>query len=123
MATRLDCATCHTYPDWAVLHFAHAAGAYPGVHRTALACTACHTANSEQIPWPSLANAGSCGGCHAALFRPESHPKTIAGLKYTLGELRDCTGACHVYSDATLGRVVKPVPGNHHRVGDSAFRH
>jgi len=123
IATRLNCATCHNYPDWAVLHFVHAAAAYPGTHRAALTCSACHTSNSEQIPWPSLANAGTCGGCHAAPFRPTSHPKTAAGLKYTLSELRDCTAACHVYSDATLGTVVKAVPANHHRVGDSAFRH
>jgi hypothetical protein len=70
-----------------------------------------------------MASAGSCGGCHAALFKPDAHPKTSAGLKYTAGELYDCTGSCHLYSDATLGTLVKSVRGKYHRVSDSAFKH
>ena len=45
------------------------------------------------------------------------------GLKYTAGELRDCTGACHVYKDATLGTIAKSLPGPYHRVSDAAFKH
>ncbi len=123
MNTRLDCATCHNYPDWAVLHFVHTSAAFPGEHRSALACSACHTSNSEQIPWPSMASAGSCGGCHTALYKPDAHPKTSDGLKYTAIELHDCTGSCHIYSDATLGTVVKSMRGKYHRVSDSAFKH
>ncbi len=87
------------------------------------ACAACHTTNTDQIPWSSPADAGSCAGCHAKDFRPDMHPKTQAGLKYTASELRNCTGACHVYSDATLGTVAKPKPGPYHRVTDAAFKH
>jgi hypothetical protein len=123
MSTQRDCATCHAYADWTALHFVHVSGAYPGEHRAALSCASCHTSNSDQIPWPAAAEAGSCAGCHAAVFKPDLHPKTTAGLKYTVAELRDCTGACHVYSDATLGTVVKSVPGNYHRVSDAAFKH
>ncbi|MDE2251799.1 MAG: cytochrome C, partial [Gammaproteobacteria bacterium] len=123
MSTARGCATCHSYPDWSVLHFAHTSASYPGEHRAALACTACHTTNTDQIPWASPADAGSCGGCHAKDFRPDLHPKTQGGLKYTASELRDCSGACHVYSDATLGTVAKPMPGPYHRVADAAFKH
>jgi hypothetical protein len=123
MSTRRDCATCHSYPDWAALHFVHASASFPGEHRAPLACAACHTGNSDQIPWPAIAYAGSCGGCHAARYQPAAHPKTSGGLKYTVGELHDCTGACHVYTDATLGTLAKSRPGNYHRVGDAAFKH
>jgi hypothetical protein len=123
MVTARDCATCHSYPDWSVLHFVHTTAAYPGDHRTALACAACHKSNTDQIPWASPADAGSCGGCHASDFRPDLHPKSLDGLKYTASELRNCTGACHVYSNATLDKIAKPMPGPYHRVMDAAFRH
>ncbi|HVO06892.1 MAG TPA: cytochrome c3 family protein [Burkholderiaceae bacterium] len=123
LLTALDCATCHSYPDWSVLHFTHAAATYPGDHRAALTCTACHTANTDKIPWASPADAGSCGGCHAKDFVPARHPKTLDGLKYSASELRNCAGACHVYGNATLGTVAKPMPGPYHRVTDAAFKH
>ncbi|HLQ12720.1 MAG TPA: cytochrome c3 family protein, partial [Steroidobacteraceae bacterium] len=122
LGTQRDCALCHSYPDWSVLHFVHTAATYPGPHKAALVCTACHTGNSDLIPWASPADAGSCGGCHARDFKPDVHPKTSGGLKYTASELRDCTGACHVYSDATSGTIVKARPGPQHRVSDAAFK-
>ena len=123
MSTQRDCATCHAYADWSVLHFVHASARYPGQHRAALACVACHTANTDQMVWTAPGSAGSCGGCHAAAFKADAHPKTVAGLEYTASELKDCSGACHVYSDATLGSVSKSLPGRYHRVGDGAFKH
>ena len=123
LGTRLDCATCHNYPDWSAWHFVHSSGAFPGQHRAALTCNSCHTSNSEQVPWPAAAYAGSCAGCHAARYQPAQHPKTGAGLLYSVAELHDCTGACHVYGDATQRSVVTPHPANYHRVGDAAFKH
>ena len=123
MTTRLDCATCHSYPDWTLLHFRHSAIAYPGDHKAAPACVACHASNTDQIPWSAPANAGSCAGCHAKDFKPAAHPKTSGGLLYTANELHDCTGACHVYSDATLKSIAKPQPGPYHRTADAAFKH
>ena len=123
MGTQRDCATCHTYPDWTVAHFVHGSAAYPGDHRAALTCVSCHASNTDQIPWLSPGDAGSCAGCHAKDFKPELHSKTSGGLKYQAGELRNCAGACHVYSDLTLGTVVKSLPGPYHRVSDATFRH
>ena len=123
MEVQRDCATCHSYPDWSLLHFVHAAAAYPGAHRTALDCAACHSSNTEQVPWSSPADAGSCAGCHGRDFKPDRHPKTSGGATYTASELRDCRGACHVYSDATLGTVAKSNPGPYHRVSDATFKH
>ncbi len=122
MATLRDCTSCHAYPDWAVLHYVHTTASFPGQHRAALTCANCHTGNSELIPWQAGLNS-SCAGCHAAAFKPALHPKTTTGLKYTVNELSDCTSACHVYSDATQGTIVKSVPGNYHKVSDAAFKH
>ena len=123
MVTRRDCATCHSYPDWSVIHFRHVSATYPGDHRTALACTACHRANTEQVTYTSPANAGSCGGCHAKDFKPAAHPKTVKGLYYSANELANCTGACHVYSDTTQSTITKSLPGPYHRVSDPKFQH
>ncbi len=123
MSTQRDCATCHTYPDWTVSHFVHVSASYPGDHKATLTCVSCHASNTDQIPWLSPGDAGSCAGCHAKDFKPELHAKTSGGLKYTAGELHNCAGACHVYSDATLGTVVKSLPGPYHRVSDATFKH
>ena len=122
MGTRIECGTCHSYPDWGVLRFRHASAAYPGNHRVALSCTSCHSSNTDQIPWRSPANAGSCAGCHAADFKPAAHPKTVKGQSYTVNELANCSGACHVYSDSTQSTITRSLPGPHHRVSDSAFK-
>jgi hypothetical protein len=123
MNSKLDCATCHSYPDWTVAHFMHTGSAYPGDHKAALACAACHTSNSDLIPWPAPANAGSCAGCHTKDFKAAAHPKTTGGILYTASELRDCAGACHVYSDATAKTIAKSQPGPYHRPSHVAFKH
>ena len=123
MSTQRDCATCHRYPDWSVVAFTHASASYPGEHKALLACVACHTSNADLVPYAAPVNAGSCAGCHSQDFKPDVHPKTVDGQKYTASELRNCSGACHVYSDATLGTVVKTVAGPYHRVTDAAFKH
>ena len=123
MLTKLECASCHSYPDWTLVRFTHHTAGYPGDHKVAPACNACHTSNTEQVPWSSPGNAGSCAGCHAKDFKPAAHRKTVAGALYTANELHDCTGACHVYSDATLKSIAKPQPGPHHRTTDGAFKH
>ncbi|HSY04319.1 MAG TPA: hypothetical protein VK803_00100, partial [Steroidobacteraceae bacterium] len=123
MITRLDCATCHSYPDWSVIRFRHTSAAYPGTHRTALSCTSCHTSDTDRVPYPSAANAGTCAGCHAKDFKPAAHPKTIKGLNYTASELANCSGACHVYSDTTQSTITRSLPGPHHRVSDATFHH
>jgi hypothetical protein len=122
MSTRIDCGTCHTYPNWTVLHFRHVSAAYPGNHRVALSCTSCHSSNTDQMPWRSPANAGSCAGCHAADFKPAAHPKTVKGQSYTVNELANCSGACHVYSDSTQSTITRSLPGRYHRVSDAAFK-
>jgi hypothetical protein len=38
-----------------------------------------------------------------------------------VSELRDCNGACHMYTDSTLTEIKKNRPGPEHRVSDSDF--
>jgi hypothetical protein len=47
----------------------------------------------------------------------------VGGANYTASELHNCSGACHVYSDATKATVSKSLPGPYHRLGDLAFKH
>jgi hypothetical protein len=125
-ATHVDCASCHSYPDWSVVRFHHTATAdYPSDHRVALTCQSCHTTNAEKVPYPAPAYAGTCGGCHAKNYVVPKHPKTVKGpgqLFYTVAELANCSGACHVYRDASLATIATSQPGNHHRVTDAAFK-
>ncbi|HVH84913.1 MAG TPA: hypothetical protein VM713_11425, partial [Steroidobacteraceae bacterium] len=121
--THLDCSSCHSYPDWSVISFHHVlTAAYPGDHRVALTCNKCHTTNTEQVAYAAPAYAGTCAGCHAKNYLAAKHPKIAGGrVLYTVGELANCSGACHVYSDATLTTIVKSQPGPKHRVMDAAF--
>jgi hypothetical protein len=123
MSLQRDCASCHTYSDWSVISFKHSSAAYPGEHRATPSCVTCHTSNTDQIPYLAPANAGTCGACHVNDFKPDAHPKTLTGEKYTASELANCTGACHVYSDSTHSTVSKSLPGPYHRVSDAAFKH
>jgi hypothetical protein len=123
MSTKRDCATCHSYPDWSAVNFKHVSAAYPGQHRATLSCAACHTSNTDQIPYLSPANAGKCAGCHAKDFKPDAHPKTVKGIKYSASELANCSGACHIYSDSTQSTTTRSLPGPYHRVTDATFKH
>ena len=62
-----------------------------------------------------------CAGCHASNFRSGPHDKTLQGTKYTVSELRNCSGACHVYTNATLTTISRTRNGPEHRVTSSEF--
>jgi hypothetical protein len=121
LGTARDCATCHRYPHWTPVIFVHSSPLYPNGHAAAT-CSACHASGLDQATWRFAAYRPTCAGCHAAEFKPDGHDKTLGGLKYTAAELKDCTGACHVYTDATRTRIATPRPGGHHKVTDGAFK-
>jgi hypothetical protein len=121
MTTTRDCSTCHRYPNWTPVIFVHSDAQYPGDHRASPACTACHTTNSDQASWQFASFRGTCAGCHANSFKPDAHDRTAGGIKYTASELQNCTGACHIYTDATLGSIAKARPAGRHKVTDGAF--
>jgi hypothetical protein len=60
----------------------------------------------------------NCAACHSTSFKPGSHLKysTPTTVYYTFTELKDCTGACHTYTDQTLTKIKTSRPTNsHHR--------
>jgi len=119
--TALQCDTCHRQNAWLPLMFTHMSPTYPGDHRGPPPCQACHTGNSETIAWPFAAYQPDCAGCHASDYKADSHKKVDSpAIFYTVSELRDCTGACHQFTDGTFTTIEKARPGEH-RPGDSEW--
>jgi hypothetical protein len=120
--TGRDCSYCHDANLWIPIAFRHASPGYPGDHRQQLACTACHGGNSEVVTWSSAAYQPDCAGCHAGDFKSGPHKKyENPDVRYTVGELRNCSGACHVYTDSSLTTIKDSRPGPEHRVNDGGF--
>lgn len=119
--TARECSDCHRYPNWTPLIFVHTSAQYPGDHRGSPGCAACHNTSLDQATWAAAAYRPNCAGCHATAFKPNAHPKTASGVPYSVAELRNCTGACHVYADANLTAISKPRPPGHHKVTDGGF--
>ncbi|MFQ5634878.1 MAG: cytochrome c3 family protein [Gammaproteobacteria bacterium] len=120
--TARDCSYCHDTNRWVPLRFMHASANYPGDHARPLACTNCHGGNSEIVTWSAPAYQPDCAGCHAGNYKAGPHKKTESPpTNYTVGELRDCTGACHVYTNAAMNQISKSRPGPQHRVNNNGF--
>jgi hypothetical protein len=119
--TTQECDECHSTRAWLPDNFRHASPNYPGDHRRNLDCTDCHRANTTAVQWPFPALQPDCGACHQSDFKADAHEKheNPDGF-YTASDLRDCTGACHVYTDPTLS-VIKERRNGEHRVSDGGF--
>jgi hypothetical protein len=116
-----DCDFCHTTFAWLPATFAHQSPAFPGEHRRNLACGDCHVGNSAAVAWTNAAFQPDCAGCHAADFKSGPHKKhENPDVSYTVSELRDCSGACHVYTDSSL-TTIKETRQREHQVSDSEF--
>ena len=121
--TSAQCDTCHSTQGWGPTNnFSHTTPEYPGDHNSNVGCSSCHTNNSEIIQsYRNSTYTGSCAACHANDYKPGPHkwyenPST----KYTVGQLRDCAGACHVYSDSSLNTRTK-TRNSKHRARDRDF--
>jgi hypothetical protein len=91
-------------------------------HRGNLACTDCHRNNTELVIWQNAAFQPDCAGCHANDYKSGPHKKSEnPDTKYTVSELRDCSGACHVYTNRNLTSIKKSRPGPKHRISDGDF--
>jgi hypothetical protein len=122
MTTARECNVCHSTTAWTPLTHRHSTANYPGDHRVALTCLSCHTSNADTIPWRTPAYANSCAGCHSGNYRSGPHtkydtPKTL----YTVSELRNCSGACHVYTNSTLTTISRRRNGPQHTVSKNSF--
>ena len=112
------CVECHNTTNWTTVRYTHSSVKYPD-HGTRLTCRSCHTAGSQVVPWPSAAYAPDCAACHSGKYKPSAHTK-YGSVNYTVSELRDCAGACHIYSDSTLTTIRTRRTG-HHRANSGAF--
>jgi hypothetical protein len=84
-------------------------------------CRDCHLANSESSAWQFPAYQPDCAACHANDYKSDPHKKhENPDVRYNVGELRDCSGSCHIYTDSSLGRIKKARSGEH-RVSDGEF--
>jgi len=120
--TSQDCGSCHNTNNWLPVNFSHMSAAYPGDHAGNLDCTDCHGGNSEIVTWPSPAFQPDCAGCHQNDFRSGPHKKyENPDFNYTVSELRDCSGACHVYTNSSLTVIKESRPGPEHRVNQREF--
>ena len=122
MSTLRECNVCHTTSVWTPISFKHTSTEYPGDHSTrlALTCLSCHTTNTDAATWKTPSYRPNCAGCHAGNYKSDPHTKVTNVSKYTVGELQNCTGACHIYTDATLTKI-KTTRNSHHKVTDTSF--
>ena len=101
------CDDCHrSTSSWVTnLRYNHEVADYQE-HRANTKCVVCHLSNSSAVLWQFAAYKPKCAGCHASNFNTTSHVK--ASGTYTVSELADCTGSCHLhgsnYHSATRGR-------------------
>jgi hypothetical protein len=109
--TSKDCVECHGTSNWTPVRYTHASATYPN-HGTRLTCRSCHTSNSQTISWRSAAYVPDCAACHAGNYKSDPHTK-YGSVKYTVSELRDCAGACHIYTDSTLTTIRTRRTGQH----------
>jgi len=112
--TTQPCELCHRTIAWTPVLYRHTSPRYPDHGRT-LECISCHTANAQTIPWKSAAFQPDCAGCHAPDYRPMPHVKfqRPVTMYYTVAELRDCSGACHIYADSTMRTISSRRSGQH----------
>ena len=116
-----DCELCHSTFAWLPAGFEHQSPAFPGEHRRNLDCTDCHVGNTPVVAWSNSAYQPDCAGCHAGDFESGPHKKhENPDVSYSISELRDCSGACHVYTDSSL-TTIKEIRNSEHRVSDGDF--
>ena len=92
------------------------------IHNAGVTCKGCHTTNNEVIAWKFGAYAPDCAGCHAGNFKADSHKKTEVPttILYTVAELKNCAGSCHLYTDNTFSSIKQSRSGKH-RSTDGGF--
>jgi len=87
-------------------------------HNSGVTCASCHTSNSEVIAWKFSAYKPDCAGCHASTFKPDAHKKVDSPrILYTVGELRNCSGSCHEYTDNTFTTIKRTRTAEHRSTG------
>lgn len=119
--TNQQCDTCHRTNAWLPDIFVHSSPNFPNGHRGNFECADCHQGNAEANAWRFPAYQPDCAGCHANDYEADEHLKTVSPpQRYSVSELRDCAGSCHIYTDNTL-TVIQERRNAEHRVSDGDF--
>ena len=118
--TTRSCDACHNTTAWTPIRYTHTSP-YFSPHNSGVTCTSCHTGKTETISWKYAAYSGYCAGCHAGSFKTDPHKKTETPTTtwYTVGDLRNCAGSCHIVN-GTTGAITK-TRNSHHRSTDGGF--
>ena len=116
--TTRSCDACHRTTGWTpTTTYTHTSIGYKA-HSSGVTCRSCHTSNNEVIPWPAAAYKPDCAGCHASKFPPNEHKKVNSPrINYTVAELKDCSGACHEYTNSTFTTIARTRTGQHRPTG------
>jgi len=119
--TTRSCDGCHTTTAWTPIRYTHLSSAY-SAHNAGVTCTGCHKTNNEVISWQYGAYAPYCAGCHAGRYKQDSHKKTESPTTvfYTVEELKNCAGSCHLYTNNTF-TTIKTTRNSKHRSTDGGF--
>ncbi len=120
--TSRSCDACHTTTAWIpVTRYTHTSPYY-STHNAGVTCLGCHKGNNEVISWPFAAYKPDCAGCHAGTFKQTAHKKTESPttIFYTVGELKNCAGSCHLYTNNTF-TTIKTTVNSKHRSTDGGF--
>jgi hypothetical protein len=111
--TSVDCSECHSTSSFANATYRHTSPYFPQGHSQS-DCTGCHQGNNQAAAWRFPTYQPDCAGCHANDFKTGPHKKVdTPAIYYTVGELRDCSGACHEYADATFTTIRRTRSGEH----------
>jgi len=118
--TSRSCDACHNTTAWTPIRYTHTSP-YFSPHNSGVTCTSCHVGKTETITWQYAAYSGYCAGCHAGRFKQDAHKRTETPTTtfYTVSDLKNCAGSCHLY-DGTTGAIVKTRNGKH-RSTDGGF--
>jgi hypothetical protein len=120
IVTTSECDVCHSTSRWSAVTFVHSS---IGNHNSSVSCTDCHVGgNYSPVFWPFPAYVPDCAACHADDYEIGEHKKTEvpSTVFYTVDELRDCAGSCHLYKDNSF-TTVKEFRSGEHRVNASGF--
>jgi hypothetical protein len=113
--TTRSCDACHTTSAWQpATAYTHTSPFFKR-HNSGVQCRDCHTGNNEVITWKFATYKPDCAGCHTNDFKNGPHKKTEVPttIYYTVAELKDCSGSCHMYTDNSFTTIKKTRNGEH----------
>lgn len=117
--TSLQCDVCHNTTSFFTANYTH--NLMGITHNANVRCRDCHTSNNATITYQFPAYRPNCAACHAGDYKADPHKKhENPDVKYSVSELQDCTGSCHIYTDSTL-TTIKERRNSRHRATAGSF--